>query len=502
MKHLGLILASLAASSCLWALQPAMTIPLYPSGAPDSNGYLPADEYVGKNGGIYQTSEPRIDFYRAEHPKATLLVCPGGGYRYTSVGNEGIRVAEFFVPRGYNIAVLKYRLPNGHEHIPLEDASRAMELLRDSIEAWHLPSAQLGVMGFSAGGHLAASLLTKYPSPEARPDYGILVYPVISMDSTITHQGSCRQLLGEHPADEQRLLWSAEKQVTAHTPPCLIVACQDDPTVQVENSIRFYQSLTAAHVPASMMFVPVGKHGWGFSRSFPQRELIERGMLSFLAQFHPVDVLEPEYKRDARRNDWANFGRYAKDNEQIKAARSKTKVVFYGNSITQGWYKMRPDFFLSNGFVGRGISGQTSSELLVRFRQDVIDLHPKTVVILCGINDIAENNGTISLEHTMGNIISMCELAKANKIRPVLCSVLPARTCRWNPFVIDVPQQVIALNALIKAYADASHIRYVDYYSAMADSDGGLKQGLSNDDVHPTVSGYEIMEPIVLKALK
>lgn len=283
MKRLYCIIASVWISSLLWALQPTCTIPLYPDGAPDSNGYVPEDEYVKEGTKIYKTSVPRIDLYQADKPKATILVCPGGGYTFTSVGNEGVNVAEFFVPRGYNIAVLKYRLPNGHEYIPLEDACRAMEMLRDSIDAWQLPSAQLAVMGFSAGGHLAASLLTKYNSRKSRPDYGILVYPVISMDSTITHKGSCKQLLGQQPTDEQRVRWSTEKQVNADTPPCILVACQDDPTVKIENSIRFYQALTAASVPASLVFVPVGKHGWGFSRQFPQRELIEQAILSFLA---------------------------------------------------------------------------------------------------------------------------------------------------------------------------------------------------------------------------
>ena len=135
-------------------------------------------------------------------------------------------------------------------------------------------------------------------------------------------------------------------------------------------------------------------------------------------------------------------------------------------------------------------------------RQDVIDLHPKTVVIMCGTNDIAQNNGTISLEHTLGNIISMCELAKANKIRPILCSVLPARSFRWNDCVIDAPEQIRRLNSMIKEYAEQNKITYVDYYSAMAAEDGGLKKGLSYDQVHPNEAGYDIMEPIILKALK
>ncbi len=502
MKRLYCIIASVCISSLLWALQPTCTIPLYPDGAPDSNGYKHEDEYVKEGTKIYKTSIPRIDLYQADKPKATILVCPGGGYTFTSVGNEGVNVAEFFVPRGYNIAVLKYRLPNGHEYIPLEDACRAMEMLRDSIDAWQLPSAQLAVMGFSAGGHLAASLLTKYNSRKSRPDYGILVYPVISMDSTITHKGSCKQLLGQQPTDEQRVRWSTEKQVNADTPPCILVACQDDPTVKIENSIRFYQALTAASVPASLVFVPVGKHGWGFSRQFPQRALIERVILDFLAQFHPSDILEPEYKNDKRHSDWAQFGKYTQSNMELKEKKTKVTTVFYGNSITNNWYKMRPDFFLSHGFVGRGISGQTSSELLVRFRQDVIGLHPRNVVILCGINDIAQNNGTISVEHIMGNIISMCELAKTNKIRPILCSVLPARSIQWNPFILDAPKQIQTLNQLIQRYAKNNGIKYVDYYSVMADENGGLKTGLSKDNVHPTEQGYQIMESVLLRTLK
>jgi len=206
--------------------------------------------------------------------------------------------------------------------------------------------------------------------------------------------------------------------------------------------------------------------------------------------------------RNNRLKDWARFGHYADANAELLAHQAKITTVFYGNSITNNWYKMRPDFFRQHGFTGRGIGGQTSAELLVRMRQDVIDLHPKTVVIMCGTNDIARNNGTISLDHTMGNIISMCELAKANKIRPVLCSVLPARSFRWNPFVYDAPAQIRALNERIQAYAKANGILYVDYYSAMADKDGGLRPGLSNDQVHPTEEGYAIMEPIILRALK
>lgn len=267
-----------------YAVEPK-TIYLYSDAKPNENGYVSADEYVGKHGEIYQTSEPRIDLYLPTDAENVplLLVCPGGGYRYTPVVNEGVNVAGFFVPRGIAVAVLKYRLPNTHADVPLTDAVSAMQLLRDSAAIWNIDANRIGVIGFSAGGHLAATLLTKYPSQSSRPDFGVLVYPVISMDPTITHSGSCRQLLGSNPTDELLYLWSAEHHVTHDTPPCFIVACQDDKTVPVENSIRFYQALTNNKVYAQMLLLPKGGHGWGFSRQFLQRELFETALLQFLS---------------------------------------------------------------------------------------------------------------------------------------------------------------------------------------------------------------------------
>ena len=212
-------------------------------------------------------------------------------------------------------------------------------------------------------------------------------------------------------------------------------------------------------------------------------------------------LLSTSWVQAQNERDWAGFNVYAEANAALKAAHTDVSVVFYGNSITQIWYELRPEFFTSHEFVGRGIGGQTTSELLVRMRQDVIDLHPSTVVIMCGTNDIARNNGLISLEHTLGNIISMCELAQANGIRPILCSPLPARSFYWNPAITDAPTQILALNKLIHAYADRAQILFVDYYSAMVDTDGGLKAGLSDDEVHPNHAGYQIMEPIILSAL-
>lgn len=293
MSRLMSLMTALTMSAGLWAIEPARTILLYPGGAPDSNGYIADDEFVKEGTKFFKTSEPRIDLYLPSDKDAkksaftafpVLLVCPGGGYEYTSTGNEGIDVANFFVPRGYAIAVLKYRMPNAHENIPLEDAIQAMHLLRENAIEWNLQTEKIGVMGFSAGGHLAASLLTKFADATSRPDYGILIYPVISMTEDLTHQGSCRRLLGEKPTLKQRQNWSTEQQVTPNTPPCLIVACQDDKTVKVKNSLLFYEALTDNKVPSSLVIVPVGGHGWGFRRHFPDRERIDEAILTFMRE--------------------------------------------------------------------------------------------------------------------------------------------------------------------------------------------------------------------------
>nr|WP_321522261.1 SGNH/GDSL hydrolase family protein [uncultured Macellibacteroides sp.] len=199
----------------------------------------------------------------------------------------------------------------------------------------------------------------------------------------------------------------------------------------------------------------------------------------------------------AQAKDWAQFGRYAEANKTVKVP---SKVVFMGNSITDGWWPNDSTFFINNQYVDRGISGQTTSEMLVRFRADVINLKPKAVVILAGTNDIAQNNGYISLENAFGNIVSMVELAKANNIKPILCSVMPAYEFGWRKG-LEPAGKIIKLNAMIKAYADKNKIIYVDYHSALADERGGLPEKYSNDGVHPTLEAYKIMETIVQKAI-
>ena len=204
-----------------------------------------------------------------------------------------------------------------------------------------------------------------------------------------------------------------------------------------------------------------------------------------------------------KNNDWARLGRYAKANKELPApAKKEKRVVFMGNSITEGWVKIRPDFFEENGYIGRGISGQTSYQFLLRFRNDVINLKPTLVIINAGTNDAAENTGPFDLDITFGNIASMAEIAKANKIKVILTSVLPASGFRWNKKVTDAPERIEALNAKIKEYAKANKIPYVDYYTPMVTgAERALNPEYSKDGVHPTLEGYLVMEALIKPAI-
>ena len=199
--------------------------------------------------------------------------------------------------------------------------------------------------------------------------------------------------------------------------------------------------------------------------------------------------------------DFANYARYEKDNVKVKSQNTVPNAVFMGDSITEGWVNNDPKFFTNNNFVGRGISGQTTSQMLLRFREDVINLKPKKVVILAGTNDIAQNNGPISLDKVFGNIVSMAELAKANKIKVVICSVLPAYDYPWRKG-LEPANKVIALNELLKDYSIKKHISYVDYHTPLKDKDNGLPIELAPDGIHPNKIGYEKMGKILMSVLK
>ena len=199
--------------------------------------------------------------------------------------------------------------------------------------------------------------------------------------------------------------------------------------------------------------------------------------------------------------DWANLGKYRLDNANLAlASSSENRIVFMGNSITEGWETLHPEFFLGKPYINRGISGQTTPQMLLRFRADVINLNPALVIILAGTNDIAGNTGPSSIKMIAHNIISMAELAMINDIKIILCSVLPVYDYTWKPGLNPVGK-ISALNAIIRDYAQNNGITYLDYYSSMADDRKGLIEDFTYDGVHPNKLGYTIMGSLLETAI-
>ncbi|SEA44744.1 Lysophospholipase L1 [Chitinophaga terrae (ex Kim and Jung 2007)] len=212
-------------------------------------------------------------------------------------------------------------------------------------------------------------------------------------------------------------------------------------------------------------------------------------------------IRKKKQEEERMKQDWACLKCFADANAQVAPpAAGENRVVFMGNSITIGWLKTMPEYFNGKPYINRGISGQTTPQMLIRFRPDVINLKPKVVVILAGTNDIAGNTGYTPVETIYGNIVSMAELAKANNIKVVLASVLPAFDYPWRPGLEPVPK-IAELNNKLKQYAESHNLVYLDYYSAMADERKGLKAELTYDGVHPNKAGYEVMAPLAEKAI-
>ncbi len=205
---------------------------------------------------------------------------------------------------------------------------------------------------------------------------------------------------------------------------------------------------------------------------------------------------------DIQAQDWANLERFREENAQLgQPAPGENRVVFMGNSITEGWSRHSPSFFEGKPYINRGISGQTTPQMMIRFRPDVIDLEPEVVVILAGTNDIAGNTGPSSLDMIMDNLKSMAELARANDIKVILCSVLPAYDYPWRPG-LRPDEKIPALNEMIKAYALQNNFIYLDYFASMVDERNGLKDKYTYDGVHPNEAGYLVMGPMAEEAIR
>ena len=201
------------------------------------------------------------------------------------------------------------------------------------------------------------------------------------------------------------------------------------------------------------------------------------------------------------KDDWPNLNKYAEADSILGLpSPGEKRIVFMGNSITESWVKIDSSFFANPEYIGRGISGQTSSQMLLRFHQDVINLKPNVVVILAGTNDIAENAGPIALKDILGNIISMAQIAEYNNIKVILCSVPPAYDFSWH-HGLQPAEKIVKLNSMIKSYCSENNIAYVNFYSKLVDDRMGFDKRYSKDGVHPNLAGYQIMDSLIVKEM-
>lgn len=467
---------------------------------------------------VFNVVEPSLMLFQPPASIATgtaVIIAPGGGFQALSINSEGVEVAKWLNSKGVTCFVLKYRLaktisddpasemmqkladPKKFETenwpvIPLatNDGIAAMKYVRSHAAAYKINPNRIGFMGFSAGGTVTMSVAYN-ADEESRPDFIAPIYAAV-----VPSIGS-----------------NVPKKIT----PAFIAVAADDQLKLTSHSIDIYNRWIQANQPVELHVFEKGGHGFGMRKQWTPSDkwidlfgewLRQQGWLRPLNEDQWSAKLTPqqleERKQTAENNfhqDWPSFNRFAAANKQLPSpSKNEKRVVFMGNSITEGWINMDPYFFEGKPFVNRGIGGQTTAQMLVRFKQDVIDLKASVVVILAGTNDIAGNTGPASIEIVQEHIISMAELAKASGVKVVLSSILPVYQYPWRP-ELKPAETIINLNNNLKNWAEKNAAIYLDYFSAMVDERNGLKSNLTFDGVHPNIEGYKLMEPLVEKAI-
>lgn len=491
-------------------------ISLYGGTAPGSEGWKYPETADTTGSGlvfIRNVSHPTLTVFQpaALKNKTAVIVCPGGAFRGLAIEKEGYEVARWLNSKGITAFVLKYRLVNAPEgfdpmlgrdirtgnfaridsinapFVPfaVADGREAVRYVRRHAAEFGVEPGRIGMLGFSAGGTLIASV-AQTAEAESRPDFIGLIYAY------------CGAILGESaPAD---------------APPLFQALAGDDPIAN--GNPELYQKWRDAGRPAELHIFPEGGHGFALQKqSLPvdlwtdryMEWLQSRGLLLPPEEADRTDLRGHwrwrRYWDEMLRTDFGGLKRYAEANQKLMPPeKTEKRVVFFGNSITEGWIQAHPEFFAGKPYVNRGIGGQTTPQMLIRFRQDVVALKPAVVVILAGTNDIAGNTGPTTLKAIFDNITSMAEIARANGIRVVISSVLPAADYPWAPG-LGPAEKIVRLNAMLKEYAGNNRCVYLDYHSAMKDDRNGLPHALARDEVHPTLEGYKIMEPLVERAI-
>lgn len=503
-------------------------IPLYTGKAPGSENWNWKEKEntneAFKATVVYNVAEPTLTAFLPPASQANgtaVIIAPGGAFHTLSINSEGVDVAKWLNAKGVAAFVLKYRLVHMDTDDPfgtmmkkmadlsksgefkkldeendsvvnmaIADGLKAVEYLRANAVQYNINPKRIGFMGFSAGG--TVTMGTVFNSTTAnRPDFAAPIYPYMNALKNQT--------------------------ITAEAPPLFICAATDDQLGLAPHSTNLYNQWIAAKRIAELHMYEKGGHGFGMRKTdIPTDTWIERfgdwldlhGLLwpekptGFHAQVTPKQYKQMQKNDEDRlHTDWWYRKRYEEENKALPPLKpGEKRVVFMGSSRIENWRKFDSSFFIANNYVDRGVSGQTSPQMLLRFRQDVIDLKPAAVVILGGSNDIAQNTGPTTLENIAGNVSSMIELAKANGIKVILCSELPVHDYPWRPG-LQPAEKIVALNNMYKSYAQKAGVTYVDLYYSLVDEQKGMKKELTTDGVHPNLEGYKILEPLVQKAI-
>ena len=457
-----MMLAGLALQSVVAQTARKITVNLTDDGKANIVGYLPVQP-TGK----------------------AVVGCPGGGYSGLSLQNEGHDWADYFNRQGIAYFVLTYRMPHGDRTIPVGDAQKSIRVVRDSADVWGINPYDVGIMGFSAGGHLASTISTHSEFAE-RPDFSILFYPVISMNEKETHKGSCVNFLGSEGQKDQQLvkLFSNQHAVRRHlTPPAIILTANDDRTVPpVTNGVAYYTAMRKQGNDCALYIYPTGGHGFGFKSTFTYHDQMLNDLTTWLQRHQGP-------KKDA------------------------VRVACIGNSITDGFgidmatqqgYPARLQRLLGNGYHVKnfGVSGRTmlnkgdlpyQNELAWR---DALAFRPDIVIIKLGTNDSKPENWQYNKGFT-DDLQLMVDALKANKNNPriILCTPIPAFKPTWN---INDSVIVNGITPIINKVAKKNKLQVIDLHTLYAhDGDKML-----NDAIHPDAKGALRMAEMIANALK
>ena len=422
-----------------------------------------------------------LEVFLPEVPNGRAVVdCPGGGYSHLAMNHEGYDWATFFNSQGIAFCVLKYRMPNGDRNIPLTDAYNAIRTVRDSSTQWRINPYDVGIMGFSAGGHLASSVSTHAPF-DARPDFSILFYPVVSMDEKETHKGSCVGFLGDGRNDKSLVKdWTNYNAVRRHlTPPAIILMSADDAVVPpLTNGMRYYEAMRKAGNPCAMYVYPTGGHGWGFRNTFAYHDQMLMEITTWLKTL-------PSPKADAKRV--ACIGNSITDGSGIDMA----EVNGYPAQMQQ---ILGEDYYVRNFGVGaRTMLNKGDHPYMKELAwRDALAFNPDIVVIKLGTNDSKTANWKYSAEFE-GDMQQMVDSLKAlpSKPRIFLATPIPAFKTQWT---INDSTIVNGVIPIIYKVAKNNALEVIDLHTAFNNKDG--KQ-IQRDMIHPTKEGARQMATIV-----